>query len=119
MSLSRETAQRIGARLMPHVEQHDPFTYLVQSRTKASRKYLVSIAANWGNGKCTCTDFEARRNPVLRKTGVQGERNECWHIKQAKRYWALITIFATAPQEALAEGVLDSPPETHEETFAF
>jgi hypothetical protein len=56
---------------------------------------------------------------VLRKTGVQGERNECWHIKQAKRYWALITIFATAPQEALAEGVLDSPPETHEETFAF
>lgn len=111
MSLSTESVRRITARLMPHVEEHDLMTFLVSSRTNAARKYLVNIAGNWGNGICTCVDFEMRRGPALKKNGVQGERNECWHIKQAKRFWALQTILATAPDEALAEGVLDPPPE--------
>ena len=111
MPISRERIAPYMARIMANVEQHDPHTFLVQSRSNASRRYLVSLAANWGHGMCTCADWEARRQPALRKSGVSSERNECWHIKQARRYWAIQTTLATAQDEALAEGVVGRPEE--------
>lgn len=68
---------------------------------------------------CVCVDYERRRAPALKKSGQPAERHECWHIKQAKRWWSLQTVLATAPDEALAEGVLDAPTETHEGEPAF
>lgn len=115
MPASREQIEKFLERMMPWVVPHDPFTYLVQSRTNAGRQYLVSIAANWGSGKCACPDWEARRGPGLKRGGVANERNECWHVRQAKRYWALQTILATAPEEALSEGVVARPAELVED----
>ena len=111
MPMSRDTVARILKRLMPHVEQHDPYTFLVRSRSRGGRVYTVSIASNWGNGQCSCEDWSIRRQPALRKNGVQGVQSECWHVKEAKRFWCYQTVLATAPNEALAEGVLDPPPE--------
>lgn len=119
MPVSPEIAERMMRRLMPHVERHDLFTFLVQSRARGGRRHLVSISANWGNGKCGCEDFEIRRNIALRKSGVPGVQYECWHIREAKRYWTYQTILATAPDEALAEGVLDPPPEVGPGESAF
>lgn len=111
MPMSRQQVATVMQRIMPNVEPHDPHTFLVQSRTNAVRRYLVSLAANWGHGMCVCPDWEGRRQPALRKAGMSSERNECWHIKQARRYWAIQTTLLTAPDEALAEGVMDEPPE--------
>lgn len=111
MPMSTSSVTAMLKRIMPHVEPHDPYTFMVQSRTNARRWYIVSIAANWGHGMCVCPDWEGRRNPALRRAGESAERHECWHIKQARRYWAIQTTLATAPDEALAEGTLDAPAE--------
>lgn len=85
---------------------------MVTSRRNLSRRYLVDLAANWGAGQCECPDFGFNRAPRITEGNEHDDKAECWHIKQARRYWAIQTVLATAPDDWLEEGCLvDEPPE--------
>ena len=38
-------------------------TYIVQSSRNPKEAYKVDLLANYGNGECSCKDFEIRRRP--------------------------------------------------------
>lgn len=100
------------SRLMPHVEQHDLYTYLIESRSERGERRFVNIAANWAHGQCDCMDWATRRAKAIRSgKGPFDEKATCWHVRQAQKFWALQTILLTAPDEALGEGAVAEPPE--------
>ncbi len=50
------------------VESHDnSMRWRVRSRRPGIDPHLVDLAAYGGNGRCSCTDFQTRMEPVLRQ----------------------------------------------------
>ena len=113
MPLLKHQVAAVMKRIMPDVEVFDtPARFLVRSRSNASRHYLVDIAANWGAGHCVCPDFTFNKSKRIRNAPYE-EKHACWHIRQARHYWNLQTVLATATDEWLAEGqgLVDEPQE--------
>lgn len=79
----------------------------VRSRSNAEEKHLVDLDCYGLNGRCDCTDFQTRFEPLL-KRGVTGRQAveekwvklrdyqiapedslKCWHIVQAWRLFGM------------------------------
>ena len=71
----------------------------VRSRTDPWKEYLVDLVEYDGNGACTCDDFAFRKAPMLERGFGKLGRIECWHIKQAKRFFAEIAIMSVIESE--------------------
>ena len=90
----------------PAVPFDAPLRFHVNSRTDAHVTYVVELDAYAGNGRCACTDFQIRFEPLLRRgmtpaqavagkfvrlTNKQGEQKDpadalrCWHLIHARR----------------------------------
>ncbi len=68
---------------------HETLRYLVASRTRRGRRWLVDLGAYCGHGRCMCEHFSTKINPFLRSGEQPDEYLECWHITQARRYLAI------------------------------
>jgi len=64
----------------------EPGRYLVSSRSGGD-PWLVDINDFFGNGSCTCFDFDMRMRTKLESAEEQGQRISpplrCWHLQQA------------------------------------
>mgnify|MGYP001596246919 CR=1 FL=1 len=108
------------------VQAHDnALRWLVRSR-HGPIKHLVDLGGYNGNGRCSCTDFQTRMEPILKKeldpseaveSGVLKQRNyhegpwaaaQCYHIFRArntltdafiKKLRAVEAAQATAPRQ--------------------
>jgi hypothetical protein len=85
----------------------EPLRYRFPSRTAGDEDHVVDLAANDGNGECSCSDFTFRRGPNYHKTKeivhyytdeegrVGKECTQCWHVHQA-----LLHLATTIAKEA-------------------
>ena len=75
--------------LVPGVvpDEHDLLVYRVESRTPGEEPWRVDLQKFCGNAGCDCPDFKFRKAKFLLKRALPAESLECWHIKQAKRYF--------------------------------
>ena len=58
----------------------------VKSRS-SNREHLVDLSEYGMNGQCDCEWFIYKCEPKLARGEPANETLECWHIRQAKRYW--------------------------------
>jgi hypothetical protein len=67
---------------LPRVRHYGfPLLFVVESNTDEDKSYLVDLTAFRGTGKCTCEDFEIRRQNEAVETG---KATPCIHITEVK-----------------------------------
>jgi hypothetical protein len=72
----------------------DALRYHFQSRKNPNIWWTVDLAWYDYNGKCSCPNFEIKREPLLRSRTIKPNtpRAECRHITRAKRILVRKTI---------------------------
>lgn len=73
----------------------EPLRYYVASHSRLGISHVVDLSMNYGNGECSCENFQFTRLPVLLRGDIPSERTECRHIREAKRFLALYIIRKT------------------------
>lgn len=63
-------------------------TYSVASRKHHAKRYKVDLLFNSGAGKCSCRDFEIRRQSNL-DDGAEALSMDttCYHLRRAQRHF--------------------------------
>jgi len=65
----------------------DLLVYWVDSRTPGQEPHRVDLQRYNGNGRCDCEHFKFKLEKWLARRAVPAPSLECWHIRQAKRYF--------------------------------
>jgi hypothetical protein len=66
----------------------DCLVFLAQSDHDPKIKYRVDLAVYDGGGKCSCSEFEFRKEPFLR-AGKSGQKLLCKHIIRSHLYHSI------------------------------
>lgn len=83
--------------------------YHVKSESSPGVKHLVDLLANYGQGECSCVDWQTRCGPAQRLApmafisyGSAGrpnpERHECKHVHVARSYFLREILISLAKQ---------------------
>ena len=102
----------VKKKMIPENIEGEPLRYYVHSETVGNETHVVDLAANNGNGECSCTDFAMRRAPNFRHNGghtvhyyldtegkVGKDATTCKHIHAAQLDLAVLVARESNVQE--------------------
>jgi hypothetical protein len=86
-------------KLVPGVRPDQDFlVFWVDSRRPEEPEHRVDLQKYCGNGHCDCEHFMFRMNGKLFRRAIPATQLECWHIRQAKRFYTFVKLNAEIEQ---------------------
>lgn len=83
---------------------NERMVYNVQSRSKPTEFHRVDLLAHLGRGECSCTDWQTRRWPIIKKREPEVRYGEpgsslCRHVAAARDYFLQTLLKQMASEE--------------------